>query len=459
MQTDCGAIRNLTVLTMDPARPVLSPGGILWEDGVVVLVGECGEVSRLAREKGIALEEGRGRLACPGLINTHGHLFQHLLKGKGTDQSLESWWPSVIGPAALLLDENMVRAAAAAGALEAIRSGTTTFLDYNYAHPCSGLSEAVIGAVRQTGLRLVYGRGYRNTGAQFSVAAGLVESLDSVFREVLDLRERYREDPLVEIWLAPSALWGLDQDGLRETRKLADRENLGLTMHMWETPTDEQVARERFGEDSALDVYRRTGFLEGQLLAVHGVCLGEPEMAAMEEHGTCLSHNPASNMILGSGTAPVPALTRRGVTVALGTDGAASGNTVSMLEAMKLATLLHKVSGRDPLALTARKAVEMATLEGARALGLEDRTGSLEAGKSADFFLADPGNHLTGCPVWDPWTSLVYALDSSCVDTVVIAGRTVLRDGKFDGNREEEALRDLKKEVRRLAGLLGEEGL
>ncbi len=435
-----GAIVNTTLITMDPQRKRAEQGGMVWEEGEIVFIGENQAVKRWAQQKKLPLIDGTGRYVFPGLVNTHMHLFQNLLKGLGADLTLEAWWPSTIKPAAMLLEAKHLQAAAVGGTLEAIRGGSTTLVDYMYAHPQEGLSEVLIDAVSQVGARLMYARGYRNTGADYGFPKVLIERTKDVFSEINRLQRDYEEkQQMVSFMLAPAAVWALDASGLMDTRGFADEAGIPITMHMFETKTDNVVCRERFGVKDALSFFKQTRLLGDDLLAVHVVDVGARELDAFLEYGVKVSHNPVANMYLASGISPVIDMLKRNIVVGLGTDGAASNNTTDMLETMKITALLHKTAALDPTAMTADKVLGMATIEGAKAIHMEEYVGSLEVGKKADFFVFYPDGCGKSSPCHDPVASLVYSSGQQSIETVVIDGRTILDKGKFVDLDEHEA--------------------
>lgn len=446
-----GALKNLQVVTMNPSRDVLKDAGIVWQDGVIRYVGPSHKAEQRAVANGIPVRDGANRVLFPGLVNSHMHLFQNLLKGLGADLNLEAWWPSTIKPAALAIRSEHMEAAAMAGAMEAMRGGATTLVDYNYAHPVQGLSEATIDAVGRVGCRLVYARGFRNTGADHGFPVELIEKTKDVFSEIVRLRTGYRDqEDMVRFMVAPAAVWAVDEEGLRDTRDFASDEGVPITMHMFETDTDNVVCRERYGAPDAIRFFQQAGLLSDDLLAVHVVAAGERELRAFREQGVRVSHNPMANMYLASGVAPVTDMLERGICVALGTDGAASNNSTDMLETLKATALMHKVRSGDPTAITAGKVLEMATIDGARAIGLDHLIGSIQEGKRADFFLLDPDACAKSSPCHDPVATLVYSSGQSSIETVVVDGSIRIKEGCFVDleertayERQSEMARDL----------------
>ena len=438
-----GAIIHAVIVPVDAVRSVLRDAGILWENGKIAGIGTSETIMAQAAELGIVPMDAKGAVVFPGLINTHNHLFQHLLKGLGTDMNLENWWPAVIGPAGIQLRERHLRSAVKAGVLEALRSGTTTIVDYMQVHPVPGLSEAEIETAHEAGIRLMYGRGFRNEARSVTSPQKLTENLDAVFREMDDLKRRYADDQehMLHLWLAPAAVWAVSFDGLKETAAFARSWQIPITMHAFETDTDNEVCMSRYGM-RAIECYERAGLLTPTFLAVHCVRMDAWDIARFKENDVKVSHNPLSNLYLASGVAPVPEFRRQGLTVSLAFDGAASNNSNNMLEVLKATALLHKMNCGDPQAISAWEVLEMATIGGARAIGLEHEIGSLEVGKRADLFLFDPVRAPTCCPMHDPVASLVYSSDTRGIPMTVVNGRTLLKEDKFCFLDEEKILRE-----------------
>lgn len=436
-----GAIINAQIVTVDKDRRILKDAGILWENTRISAIGSSKEIAAKAKELEITPKDARNSVVFPGMINTHNHIFQHLLKGLGCDMNLEEWWPTVIGPTGVVLREQHVKAATEAAAIEAIRTGTTTIVDYFQVHPVPGLSAVEIETAREMGIRLMYGRGFRNFRKSDTFPDELIDDLDQVFKEVEGLKKQYEDlsDPMLKMYLAPAAAWGLTFDGLSETVKFSKAVNVPITMHVFETDTDNAVCTARYGM-KAIDFYERSGLLTPEFIAVHCVKMDDHDISVFKEHDVKISHNPLSNMILSSGVAPVPAFRKAGLTVSIACDGAASNNSNNMLEVLKSTALLHKVTSGDPQILSAYDVLEMATMGGARAIGLENEVGSLEVGKRADMFLFNPVRSATCCPMHDPVAGLVYSSDSRGITMTVINGKVVLEDDVLLGMDEEGIL-------------------
>jgi len=418
-------LAGATVVTMDGERRVLADGAVAFTDRLLS-VGPSAEV--ITAHPGAEVVDCAGRLVLPGLVNTHTHLFQTLLKGLGDDRVLSDWFLTMTGPSAVQLTPEDCYAGALHGCAEALTTGTTTLLDFMYVHPRAGLGDAVATAMSDVGIRGVMARGYMTSGEDVGAPPELVQPLDAALSDAQRLiGEWNRPGSRVTVGLAPCMSWTVDEATLRETRALADATGALVTMHLAETPFDVEESVRRFGMRD-VPFAAETGLLGPDLVAAHCVQVDDHDLRLLRESDTKVSHNPCSNLYLGSGFAPVPQMHRQGITVGLATDGPASSSNHSMLQAAKFAALLHKGVHRDPEIMTAEKALEMATIDGARALGLESLVGSLEVGKRADVVVLDMAN-LCATPMHSAVSSLVYSQRGDEVDRVYVDGRLVVSGG------------------------------
>ncbi|MCU1616880.1 MAG: putative amidohydrolase [Frankiales bacterium] len=418
-------LAGATVVTMDAARRVLPDGAVAFSGDGILAVGPSSVVREQFPDADVV--SCTGQLVLPGFINTHTHLFQTLLKGLGDDRVLSDWFTSMTGPSAVQLTQEDCYAGALHGCAEALTTGTTTLLDFMYVHPRAGLGDAVAQAMADIGIRGVMARGYMTAGADVGVPGPLVQPLEDALADAARLIDRWnRPRSRVTVGLAPCMSWSVDRDTLVETRRLADATGALVTMHLSESPFDVQESVRRFGSRD-VPFAADSGLLGPDLPAAHCVQVDDDDLDLLANTDTKVSHNPCSNLYLGSGFAPVPAMQRRGITVGLASDGPASSSNHSMLQAMKFAALLHKGVHRDPEIMTAEKALEMATIDGARALGLSDTIGSLEVGKRADVVVLDMTNFCV-TPVHAAVSSLVYSQRGDEVDRVYVDGRAVVRN-------------------------------
>ncbi len=412
-----------SVVTLDRADAIHAPGGIAVRGDRIVATGPAEVVAgRYAATKRI---DAPACHAFPGLINTHNHLWQTMLKGLGDDMPLIEWIERLLVPTMPLLDDETCYLGAALGALEAARSGCTTTLDFMHHIPKTTAYDAVFRAFEEVGGNLVLGRALRDRVKEGAALDPSDLTLDQQLDHVRELAERYGRD---RVWLAPSTVWGMTEAGLKRVRAMADETGLRITIHMNEVRFDSEETERRFGKRS-LPYLASIGFLKPDVLHAHCVWLDGEDIRLLATHDCAVSYNPISNMYLGSGIPPIPALREAGVRLSLATDGAASNNSQDMIEALKFGALLQKAGQRDPTTVTAREILSMATAGGADALGRAD-LGRIAPGMRADFFLFDP-RHPKSVPLHDPISTLVYSGGQANVVTTVAAGRVVLEDGRF----------------------------
>lgn len=429
-----------TIVTVNKKREIIKEGAVAINNGRIIDLGE----SSIIKEKYPQVKKtinAAGKAVFPGLINTHNHLFQSLLKGLGDDRVLSDWLVQVMFPSAAKLTPVEAYYGALLGCLEGLHSGTTTVLDYMHAHPMPELSDAVIEAFKTTGIRGILGRGYMDNGLEFGTPEALMEETSFIEKDCCRLIEKYHNtnDGKIQIWIAPAAVWLSTEESLLMSKRLAETYKVGITVHISETPFDRDASRKLHGRWD-MEVLERLGVLGPNVLMVHCVHLTPHDIRMAKYFDAKVSHNPVSNMYLSSGVAPVPRLVESGVTVGLATDGAASNNSNDMLEVLKLAALLHKVHHLDPTIVTAEKVLEMATIDGARALGLEEEIGSLEIGKKADMFIFNPLSGVKAVPMHHPVSTLVYSSNESNVETVIVNGEILLEQGRILNVNEEEIL-------------------
>ncbi len=358
-----------------------------------------------------------GHVLIPGLINAHTHSPMTLLRGLADDLPLMTWLNEHIWPAEQRwVDPEFVRAGTRLAALEMLKSGTICFNDmYFYA-------EVTAKAAADAGMRAVAGMILVDFPTRFA------ESPEEYLVKGLDLHDRYRDHALIRTAFAPHAPYSVSDGPLERIRTLADEMEVPVHIHLHETH-DEIVQSLRDHGERPLARLERLGLLGPNLVAVHMTQLEDSEIEVVARANAHVVHCPESNLKLASGFCPAARLLDAGVNVALGTDGAASNNDLDMMGEIQTAALLGKGVAGSPSALPAYTALRMATLNGARALGLEEETGSLEPGKSADMValdLRDPDTQ----PVYHPVSQVVYAAGRDQVRQVWVAGRQLIRDGE-----------------------------
>jgi len=411
-----------SVVTVDPSNMIYSPGAIAVEGARIVAVGPAeaivGQVTAARR-----IDAPRS-FVFPGLINTHNHLWQTLLKGLGDDMGLIAWIEATLRPTMPLLDDDLCYLGACVGALEAARSGCTTTLDFMHHIPCTSAYEQIFRAFDDVGGNVVLGRALRDQLPSAQVAPGDL-NLDGQIQHTRELFMKYGRD---RVWLAPGTVWGMTKAGLRRVREVANELDALITIHLNEVAFDSEEAMRRFGMRS-LPFLESIGCLGPDVRCAHCVWSDPQDVRILAEHGCAVSYNPVSNMYLGSGPPPIVEMRNAGVRLSLATDGAASNNSQDMIEALKLGALMQKVIHRDATVLTAPEMLRMATVGGADALGRSD-LGQLAPGMRADFFIFDP-RQPKSTPTHDPISTLVYSGGEANVRTTVAAGRVILDDGRI----------------------------
>jgi 5-methylthioadenosine/S-adenosylhomocysteine deaminase len=409
-------VSNGVVVTMDSARRVLAPGAVAIDGGEIAAVGSPDEIARSYRATQSI--DADGDVVMPGLVNTHTHAPMVLYRGLADDVALMDWLQKYIFPAeAKTVTPGFVRAGTRLAAVEMIRSGTTTYADMYY------FEEEIARVTKVAGLRGVLGQ----TIIQFP-APDAKTPAEGLARTERFIRE-FKTDDLIVPAVAPHAMYTLDRGALEAARNLADRERVPLIIHLAETRDELAIAMEKHNA-TPVQYLESFGFFRARTLAAHAVHLTPEDIATLKKRDVGVSHNPESNMKLGSGTAPVLSLRSALVPVGLGTDGAASNNDLDMFEAMRQAAFLHKLQSNDPRVLPAADVLAMATREGARALGMEAAIGSLEAGKRADLIVVSMKSPRQ-TPMYDPLSHLVYATRGDDVRTTIVNGRVLMRDRKL----------------------------
>ena len=415
---------------MDDARRELADGHIVCEDGRIAAVGE---VPPRDVPEGALRIDGRGKLATPGLVNCHHHLYQHATRGYAQEATLFEWLVALY-PVWAHIDDAIVDAAARAALAALARSGCTTSTDHHYIFPrhAGDLLAVEIEAARAIGLRFHPCRGAMDLGRS---KGGLppdeiVEERDAILAASADAIDRFHDPApgaMVRIGLAPTSPFSVTRELMAETAELARARGVRLHTHLAETADEEEFCRERFGM-RPLEYLDSLGWLGDDVWLAHCVHLDAGETRRMGATGTGVAHCPTSNGRLGAGIAPVASLLAAGAPVGLGVDGAASNECGELVDELRAALVLARVAG-GPRALTARQALELATRHGARCLGRDDELGHLSAGALADVALWDLGD-LGHAGIADPVAALAFG-PARPVDALLVGGAPVVLDGEL----------------------------
>jgi len=405
-------IVNGTVLTFDANNTEISNGVVAVSKDSITAVGPASELSDWSASRVV---DAGGGIIMPGLINSHTHASMTCFRGLADDLQLMTWLNEHIFPAEAKLDEQKVYSGAMLACAEMIMSGTTCFCDmYLY-------EDAVARAAKEAGMRAVVGE------VLYNFDSPNYGPIEKGFEYTQTLIDTWKGDPLVTIAVEPHSTYLCAPELLKKAFDLARAFRLPLVIHLAESKSEVEEIKERYGR-TPVEHLAELDVLAPNVLACHCVELTPNDITLLQQFDVKVAHNVESNMKLASGVAPIPRLLNEGICVGLGTDGCASNNDLDLFLEMDTVAKLHKVKTMDPTAMDARTVLKMATIQGARALGLDESIGSLEKGKKADLIIIDIDKpHLT--PMYNPVSHLVYAAMGSDVRTSIINGAIVMEEG------------------------------
>lgn len=418
-----------TALLLDENNTCLKNAAVAVRGAAICDIGSREDI--LSRYSAPKIIDAGNSLILPGFVNTHTHAAMTCFRGIADDLELMEWLNNYIFPAeARNVNPHLAYWGSLLACAEMIRSGTTTFCDMYI------FEDETARAATEAGMRCLIGE------VLFDFPSPNCKTPQQGLDYTRRLAEKWRNDPLVNIIVEPHSLYTCSPQLLKSAKDIADEYNLMLGVHLLENAEELNQLEEKFGT-GAVSFLKDIGCLNERLLAFHCVYFSIDDIRLFAQHGCKVSHNPASNMKLANGIPPVCEMLKEGVTVGLGTDGCASNNTLDMIKEMSTAAKLHKVSVLDPTVMDALTTVRMATINGAKALGLDGVTGSLEVGKKADIILLGLDKpHLT--PLYNEYSHLVYAAGGADVDTVIINGRVVMEDRRLLTINENEVMNEVR---------------
>jgi 5-methylthioadenosine/S-adenosylhomocysteine deaminase len=441
-----------TVLTVDASDTVLHPGWVRTRGGLITEVSSV----VLSPEPGEDVIDAAGAIVMPGMVNTHSHLFQILLRSIYDERPL-SVYLDYIYRSGVEMSPEAERSAARLAALEAVRAGVTTIVDHHFLNRSDDLAAATIDGVRSVGMRAVLARTILDMGDGLPPA--IVETPERGLAAVDRLRARYREEisaGLVDVWTGPNTPGvNASAEAAIATREYAESTGTRRSAHVAEYKGAVEAVLRRYGYEGVVEWLNAIGALGPDLLAVHSVQVRPTEIEALARSGAAVSHNPFSNLFCGDRTAPVSDYLSAGMAVGLGTDGDANNDGATILDAARITRLLQRLHPTEPAAISQAAGVRMCTAGGASAIGMADRIGSVEAGKRADLVILDLGRLPHSVPVHDPLAQLVHSARPSDTRTVLIEGRAVMRDRRFVHLDEDSILEDGQRAAAELVARLG----
>jgi len=406
------------------ASYIITMGGKgVIKDGYLAF-NEEGKITYVGKEK---LDEGdvlnlEGRIIIPGLINAHTHVAMTVLRGLKDDVVLSEWLYNYIFPAEARLKADDVYWGTLQGIAEMIESGTTAFADMYF------FEEKIADAVVESGVRANLSRGTLDINK--TVEDAIKEEIDFLnYVEKLWSKDKKLRDRIV-YYFGPHAPYTCSKELLTKIKELADEKKLGIHIHLAETKWELEEIKKKVGM-SPVEYLDAIGILTERTLAAHVVWASDRDLDILARRGVSIAHNPTSNLKLASGIARVPNMLERGINVAIGTDGPASNNRLDMLMEMRMAALIHKGYLLNPTVVTAEDVLRMATINGAKAIGMEKIIGSLDEGKYADFVVINPKKVLQGTPIHDIFSMIIYALDLRAIEAVYVGGKKIYDNGEL----------------------------
>jgi len=421
-------IAGATVLTVNDRDEILAPGWVRLRDGTVDAVSD----KPLKAEDGEEVVDAQRRIVMPGLINTHTHLFQTLLRGVYEERPLATYLDYIYRSGVELTREDC-RISAMLGSVEAIRAGATTIVDHHFLNRIPALAEGTIDGMLAVGVRGVLARTVMDMGD--GLPAEVLERPADGLRAVEMLLERYRAEcrsGMLTIMTGPNTPgMNASAEAVVATRDFAQAHGIRRSAHIAEYRGVAESVRRRYRVDGVVTWLASLGALGPDLLAVHAVQVRPEEVDELARSGTSVSHNPFSNLFCGDRNAPVSDYLRTGIAVGLGTDGAANNNAQGVLDALRITRLLQRAHPTDATAITPEQGIRMATIDGARAIGLDALVGSIEPGKRADVIIIDCEEAPHTVPTHDVVVQLVHSIKGTDVRSAIVEGRFVMRDRRI----------------------------
>ena len=423
-------IKNITLVTQNPQRQIIKRGGLVIEKDTIKAIGQSREIEKQYRRQAKKIIDGQDKVILPGLINTHTHLAMTLLRGYADDLPLEEWWSNYVYPVESKFTRREVYGGSLLAMLEMLKSGTTCFTDFYY------YEDEVAKAAQEIGMRGILGCAIIDLPTfYFKTTSAALKKAQSVIKE-------WSDNDLVKVSLAPHMFQTTSLKTYQKCKKLARQYNLLLTTHTAETKQEVDYCLKKH-KQRPIEILAKAGILDKRTLLAHGCWLTKKEIKILAHSGASIAHCPISNMKLASGIMPLPEMLEAGLNVTLGTDSPCSNNNLDMFEEMKTAALLHKINQLNPIVADAQTVLDMATINGAKALGLEKEIGSLETGKKADLIILDFNQpHLL--PYHNIVSHLVYAAKGSDVETVIINGQIVMGERQIKQVNEGKVLTKIR---------------
>ena len=402
LHTDEKTLYNAVILTINNNDDIIENGFITIKSGKIIDIG-------YGKPNKKNLIDINGKIIIPGFINTHTHLAMTMFRGLADDLPLKEWLENNIWPAEKKhLNEDNIRKYVNIGLNEMISTGTTTFCDMYF------FADITAEETQKVGLRAVMNE------AVIDFPTNSYKTIDTAINKVLKFINKWRDNQLITPAILFHSIYSCNKETLLRVKEIANKYNLIISTHISETQDEVNLSIKQNNNTPAKYLHK-LGLLTDKTLASHCIWLTEDEQNLLKKQKTNITHCPTSNLKLGSGIAPIHKYMKKGINISIGTDGCASNNNLNMIEEMRLTALIHKGVNLDPTLITAKETLRMATINGAKALGLEKQIGSIEIDKYADIVIID-----TQCtfmqPIYDYYSAIVYSMNNNCIDTVMVNG-------------------------------------
>jgi 5-methylthioadenosine/S-adenosylhomocysteine deaminase len=423
-------VENALILTMDSSETIYKKGTVVVSNSRIIAVGKTSELSK--KYKGKKKLDGKGMMLLPGFVNTHAHSGMTIFRGLSDDHNLEDWLNKYIWPAERkFVNQKTVRLGTQLAIIEMIKSGITTFSDMYF------FEDAVAQECKSIGIRAL-------------LAESLIDYPTPSFKtpeqglKITEQQlEKWKNDSLVTMAVSAHAPYSASTELIQKSYALAEKYDVPFSVHLSESEWEVAKFKKEYNKTPTEYLYS-LGVLNDRTIGIHCVYLTENDLRLLKQQKVGVAHNPESNMKVACGVAPIQKMLDMGISVGIGTDGAASNNNLNMFEEMNTTAKLHKIIQKDPTVLKAQDVVKMATIYGAQALNMEQNIGSIKVGKKADFILVDLDKpHLT--PLYNTYSQVVYAMQASDVETVVIDGKIIMKNRKILTINEQKVMQEMRK--------------
>ncbi|MFW9830604.1 MAG: amidohydrolase family protein [Candidatus Thorarchaeota archaeon] len=450
-------IDGATIITVDPQRRIISDGAVVVENQSILAVGKTHEIAR--NYSADTRIHAKNKILIPGLVDCHVHLAQALIRGTADDVDLIPWLRDYVWVLQGNFNPEDGKASAELCIAEMLKSGTTSFLE-SMIHKRYGM-DGIAQVVERTGIRGCLSKLFMDltgyAGEESIMYEGMIEDGEECIAETLAMHNKWQgaAEGRIFVWWGARTPGAVSPELYRRVAEISRKRHMRITMHLGEVQEDVEYTKTQFNQLPA-EFAQEVGMMGKNVVLVHGVWISPKEFLIYRDTGTHMCHCPASNSKLASGIAPIPEMLEAGINVCLGCDGGPSNNAYDMFREMFLAAIIHKARTLDPLTMPAETVLEMATINGANALGLGKEIGSIEVGKKADLVLVDT-TQLNLSPTYNPVSNIIYAANGFNVYSTIVNGQILVHEGKLMTLDEEKVIENARERGQNLLERAGVE--